>query len=462
MEISAKSLEAYAIAAMQAGCPRDQVERFIGAGYVATPKQLEFHALARAADKPGGPTDILCGGARGGAKSHAIIAQVGIDDCQRYPGLKCLFLRQTQKAASESFQDLVRRVLVGVPHRLTEYKIEFPNGSRVVIGGYKDPKDIEKYIGIEYDMIVIEELTQIPGDRIDLLMGSRRTSRSDGWRPRTYASTNPGGVGHADVKAKYIIPYRSSAEALTRFVPMTYRDNPFLNPEYKTWLENLTGPTAKAWRDGDWDVFEGQAFPAWNEERHVIKGRFDIPSHWLRVRGVDWGYTSPFACLWGAINPDNGRVILYRELYATQLTDRQQATQIAQLTGQERIAMTYADPSMFTKRTQDLAVSTADIYAANGVYLTPADNDRLSGKRKIDRLLGDMQDGLPGLMVHESLTEWRRSFPLLIFDDKKPEDIDTDTDDHLYDACRYLLTSAREATPPRKAQPNPWLAVKGI
>src|SRR5574343_485847 len=115
-------IENMAIAMRDAGVPRDQAERFINAGYVPLrdndggPGMLAFHADARAADKSGGPEWIALGGKRGPGKSHTVMAQVGIDDCQRVPGLKWLFLRKIQKAAKESLRHVIRRVFTLRPY----------------------------------------------------------------------------------------------------------------------------------------------------------------------------------------------------------------------------------------------------------------------------------------------------------------------------------------------------------
>ena len=57
--------------ARAAGCPKDQLVRFHDLAYVPFPKQLRFHAAARACDHPNGPTQLGFGGARGPGKSHA-------------------------------------------------------------------------------------------------------------------------------------------------------------------------------------------------------------------------------------------------------------------------------------------------------------------------------------------------------------------------------------------------------
>lgn len=439
-------LETYIRTAISCGCPDDQVQRFIQYGYIAQPKQLDFHAAARLADDLEGPTMIGLGGARGPGKSHAIMAQIGLDDCQRMPDLKFLFLRKVQKAARESFEDLILSVFRYIPYKYnaSEHRLIFENGSRIIIGGYKDDKELDGYLGIQYDGIAIEEATLLTEDKLDKVLGSQRTAK-DNWRPRMYLSSNPGGVGHQWFRKRLVIPSREHDEKKTRFIFSTYKDNAFLNQDYREYLENLKGPLGRAWRDGDWDVFEGQAFPAWSYDSHVIRmADFpEIPEHWVKWRAIDWGSAAPFCCLWFTKEPDSGRVLMYRELYQANLTVPQQARMIQDMTPPtEKISVTYADPSMWARNTiRDQVTSTADEYARLGVPLVKADNDRLSGKRKVDELLADLPDAEPGLKVRENCENFIRTFPVLTRDDLNPEDINTDEEDHAYDALRYGLSN---------------------
>jgi len=471
----------FILTAKRAGCPSDQIERFVRSGYIPTPKQLEFHAAAREADAPGGPTRIALGGARGPGKSHATVEQAA-DDCMRRNELKGLFLRKVQKNAKESLEDLIRRAYRNIDHQYipSSRMVVFPNGSRVLFGGYKDENDIDGYVGIEYDFMVIEEANQLTGRKHDLIRGSLRTSRQD-WRPRIYLTFNPGGVGHQYMRNEFVLPMRAGPEAermnKTRFIFSNYKDNPFLDEEYILWLEKLPGPLGRAWRDGDMDTFEGQAFPTWDYNRHTIEPE-EIPGHWSRYVGMDWGSASPACVLWGARNPDNGRWIVYRELYInpaegdTPLTDRQMAQRVVEMKAdQEKILKYFADPSIWEKKElEEKDESTAKVYMRNGLRpLEPANNDRLGGKRRVDRLLADLPDGRPGLLVFRTCTNLIRTLPLLSFDDRYVEDVDTDLEDHPYDALRYLTTPAKEKTDStgqpedaQKRKQNPWMKEKNL
>ena len=94
------SLERYLALGHRIGCPRDQMDNFVAAGVVLQERQLAASAAARLCDRPDGPTAVGYGGARGGGKSHWLLAQMGADDCQRVPGLKCLLLRKVGEGAA--------------------------------------------------------------------------------------------------------------------------------------------------------------------------------------------------------------------------------------------------------------------------------------------------------------------------------------------------------------------------
>jgi len=223
------------------------------------------------------------------------------------------------------------------------------------------------------------------------------------------------------------------------FVRALPADNPYLSSAYWDELNSLPEPLRRAWVEGDWNVFAGQVFSEWRYDVHVCDP-FEIPAHWIRWRAVDWGYSQPFCCLWFAQQPGDDRVYVYRELYAAGLTDREQARRIRELSAGESIRWTLADPSMWTTKTHENATfSTADEYGAEGVWLSPADNDRLTGVRRVHQALAMRPDGKPGLLVFRTCVNLIRTLPALPYDAARVEDVDTDAEDHAYDALRYGL-----------------------
>jgi phage terminase large subunit len=248
----------FAAAARLAGCPHDQMENFIRAGVVLQQKQLAASAAARLCDRPDGPTAVGFGGARGGGKSFWLLAQMGLDDCQRVAGLKCLLLRKVGKSNLENFEDLRRRLFRRLPHEFAVSRglLTFANGSRIISGHFQCEKDIDAYLGLEYDIIGIEEATTLTSRKYHDIVTCCRTSKilADGqhWRPRIYSTTNPGGVGHNWFRIRYVTPFQRRQEIDTRFISATVDDNSFTNPGYRDTLDGLTGWQKRAWRYGDW------------------------------------------------------------------------------------------------------------------------------------------------------------------------------------------------------------------
>src|ERR1051326_9330858 len=156
-------LDRYLGAGREAGCPAEQMGNFVRAGVVLQPRQLVASAAARLCDRADGPTAIGYGGARGGGKSHWLLAQMGADDCQRVPGLKCLLLRKVGKANMEHFEDLRQRLFSKLKHEFSAYRgvLTFANGSRLIAGHFPAEQDIDAYLGLEYDVIGIEEATTL-------------------------------------------------------------------------------------------------------------------------------------------------------------------------------------------------------------------------------------------------------------------------------------------------------------
>ena len=209
-------LERYIAIGRRAGCPDDQLQNFYRARVVLQERQFVASAAARLCDRADGPTEVGYGGARGGGKSHWLLAQMGADDCQRVPALKCLLLRKVGKANMEHFEDLRRRVFTALPHDFSAYRgvLTFKNGSRIIAGHFQAEKDIDAYLGLEYDVIGIEEATTLSSRKHQDITTCCRTSKPN-WRPRIYSSTNPGGIGHAWYRSKFIVPHLELQHPLT-------------------------------------------------------------------------------------------------------------------------------------------------------------------------------------------------------------------------------------------------------
>jgi PBSX family phage terminase large subunit len=449
-----KAVERLVKTAYNAGSPSDQIVNFLSYNYFPQPQQWLFHAAARKADEAGAPSHIALGGNRGGAKSHAIMCQVALDDMIRYPGLDVLYLRLVQKAARRSLDQLRAKTFNDVPHiyNRQEGQVRYPNGSHMIVGHFKNEQDIDKHIGIEYDVIVVEEATQVSKAKLDMLYGSLRTGKP-GWRPRAYHAANPGGRGHMEFREKYILPWRQMREKFTKFIEMDYRHNVFINPEYREYLERLQGTLARMWREGDWDVGAGTYYIYWNENIHVKK-QFDVPYTWPVWMSMDYGWVHPTVVQWHTEDP--GGVIYTIAEYVQNRTlikthaenikkicvklNRSLSDMDAIVAGHDVFRQTGSDPDGKT---------VADLFREEGIFLSAANIDRLNGAQELAQRLGKPTGEKkvpPTWFVTENCTELITCIPNMLSDEKRPDDVlKVDSDelgengDDPYDCARYGL-----------------------
>lgn len=443
------SYRGYVEAAKAAGCPRDQLARFGQAGYVAQPHQLKLHSLARHCDRTDGPQMLGFGGRRGPGKTHATLAQVGLDDCQRVPELKFLFLRKVAKAGKESFNDVRRKLFANVAHTYKDHAgmLEFPNGSRIVLGHFQHENDIDQYLGIEYDGAAVEEATQLSWVKIELLRGSIRTTKL--WRPRLYFTTNSGGIGHQWFRTKFVLPWRAGTETLTRFLPASADENKYLNPEYREWLHSLTGVLGRMWRDGDWDVAGGSYFNTWSDDRHVISP--EQANHEVFIRywlAKDYGWTH-FTVIYLFGKTSDGRIIVLDEHFARRsLIQEHSAAVTAMLErhgiARHQISAFVAGSDVFAKKHDGSTI--ADEWQLHGWTLKAAITDRINGAQTIVSRLGKAGIKEPSIQISRRCGGLIGTIPMLLSDPNRPEDVlkvDADetteepTGDDFYDAFRY-------------------------
>ncbi len=436
------------------GLPEKMAAAFLPHYYIPQEMQVRWHKLTESCQTEGVRL-IGNGGTRGSGKTTATFAHTALYDLQEWPGLNCLYIRLVKNSAGDSFEQMTSSILSDFEGaRPSKEGIHFPNGSSMAIAGVRDPKDVDKYVGLNYEEMVIEEANQIDEDRIVKLLGSLRTGRLDGYKPRCYMNFNPGGPGMKYLKKTFIQPWKEGRETSTRFIFSRYQENKFLDQGYVDYLNNLDGLLGKLWRDGDFDITAGMAFDNFRPDVYVYDD-WPIGPDWIRFRGIDDGFKKPYCCLWGAKDPSTGRIVVYEEDYGEGYTSGVQVERIKSMTPKsDRISISYADPAMFTKdhHTDSRATAPSDIYAAHGVYLTRGDNDREGGLAKIRELMRPKADGLPGLIILSRCKNLIWQFENLPMSAKKPEDVDTNFEDHAYDALRYMVTGETGAEKPVNGQ----------
>lgn len=468
--------------------PPDQAGRFERSGFIVQPKQMEFGVWCRACDLPDGPEEVGFGGAKGGGKSFMLMLVAAIDDCQRCPGLTVLFLRYTAKSAKEQIGQLAEKIFKR--HKevsVTKEKISFPNGSSITIGGFNNDRQALNYAGIENDVLIVEEATQLSAKTHETLRGTNRSSKPFGdgfWRPRRYYSTNPLGVGHAFFKKRFIDNERKRAKAereiaetghshtsydpRQKFIFAKVEDNYFVNPEYIGVLDSYSGAQREAYREGNWDVSAGAYFNQWSYDDHVFPaflpdkrtGLIDLSYMRRFYASMDYGYNHwnvvHLHCEDGDGNTYTIDEIAHRRHYPSEIAPEIFAM-LAKYGVEDSVGLRPLVPDdleFFLIGTDAFAStgrSKATIvqqYSDLGIDLSRAENSpgsRVAGAQEMSRLLGAPERGIaPTWFISDLCERLIECMSYLEIDPTNAEDVlKTDTDeqgrggDDAYDSARY-------------------------
>jgi hypothetical protein len=261
-------------------------------------------------------------------------------------------------------------------------------------------------------------------------------------------TANPGGVGANWVKNRYInpSPYNESfigSDGLTRkFIPARLQDNPYLAKDgrYEQMLNALPPTQRKQLLEGNWDVAEGAAFTEFDFDHHVITP-FDIPIHWERIKGIDYGYASESACVWGAMDKNDGTLIIYRELYRKNLTGVELAHILTEMELEDPFSVSGVLDTACWNRTGTTGPTVGETLVRSGHKLRRADKNRIQGKIQLHEYLKLQQSGRPKLQIFNTCPNLIRELQSIPLDKTNPEDVDTKASDHAYDALRYLIMS---------------------
>lgn len=427
-------------------------------------------------------------GTRGPGKTNALL----IDFCQHVgTGLgkawRGILFRQSYPALADivaKSQEWIPRAFPTARFNESTYTWKFADGEELLLRYMERPKDYWSYHGHEYPWIGWDELTNWADLKCYDLMKSCCRSSKPGV-PRKYRWTaNPFGPGHHAVKARMIDPAPRGTvirdehgERIT--IHGHWSENAYLmtnDPEYVARLKAATRDDpdqAAAWLDGDWDVAAGTFFGGvWSAKHHVLRP-FIIPPSWRLDRAFDWGSSKPFSVGWWAESDGSPAVMadgtprhfargsLFRigEWYgcvpgkpnvglgletpeiAKGILERQKNRWPGRV-----ISSGPADSSIF-----DVVDGhcIGNEYRKHGVVWVAANKgpgSRKNGWDLIRQRLGAAKRNPkeePGLYVFDDCREFIRTFPMMPRDEKKPDDVDTNSEDHIGDETRYRILAAR-------------------
>lgn len=420
--------------------------------------------------------EIFYGGARGGGKTEGMLGDWLLHSSQYGEHAAGVFFRRTYRQLSEVIAR--SKVLFGRLGAVwNEQRSEWtmPNGARLLFRHLERDSDAENYQGHNYTRVYIEEATNFPTPSpINKL---RATLRSPAGIPVGLRLTgNPGGPGHAWVKKRYIDPapqgyvpiketfknpFTGEQTVLERiFIPSRVIDNPRIDQaQYIAQLQQTgSKQLVDAWLLGKWDIVEGAFFIEFDPERHVLPAEWigRIPRNSYIFRAFDWGYAKPFSVGWYAVSDGSwglpvGALLRFQEWYGSTGTPneglkldaglvaegiKERDNQLTRLYGFV-VRRGVADPSIFIR---DGGPSIMETMSRAGVFWQRADNKREPGWQQVRRRLVGTA-GKPMLYFTENCEDVIRTLPTLQHDERDPEDLDTDGEDHAADELRYACMS---------------------
>ena len=394
-----------------------------------------------------GETDVLYGGAAGGGKSYAML----IDPLRfaHRPAHRALIIRRSMPELRELIdksRELYPKAFPGAKYKEVEKLWIFPSGAKMEFGFLERDADVYRYQGQAYSFIGFDEITHLPTEFAWNYLASRLRTTDPEIEVYMRCTANPGGAGARWVKKRYIDPSPPNesfrgADGLTRkFIPARLQDNPYLAKDgrYEQMLNALPPTQRKQLLDGNWDVAEGAAFTEFNPFDHVITP-FEIPIHWERSKGIDYGYASESASVWGAVDPSDGTLIIYRELYRKGLLGTELAGMLTEMEMEDPFSVPGVLDTACWNRTGTTGPTVGETLQKAGHKLRRADKNRIQGKIQIHEYLKLQPSGRPKIQIFNTCPNLIRELQSIPLDKAKPEDVDTHASDHAYDALRYLI-----------------------
>lgn len=386
---------------------------------------------------------------------------------------KGLLLRRTTEELRELIsvtKQLYPQAIPGIKFLERDKTWVAPSGASLWMSYLDADDDVMRYTGQAFSWVGFDELTQWASPYAWNYMRSRlRTTSLSGLKLYMRGTTNPGGPGHAWVKKMFVDPappktsfwatdietgevikwpkgHSREGEPLfkRRFIPATLFDNPYLASDgmYEANLLSLPEHQRRQLLYGDWDINEGAAFPEFNRKIHVVEP-FNIPHGWAKFRAADYGYGSNTGVVWIAVSPSE-QLIVYREMYNSKVTAWDLADLILEAEEGDNVRYGVLDSSLWHNR-GDRGPSLAEQMISKGCRWRPSDRSRgsrVAGKNELHRRLQvDPFTGEPRLVIFSTCKNLIAQLPSIPLDKNNPEDVDTNAEDHLYDALRYGIMS---------------------
>lgn len=387
------------------------------------------------------------GGARGGGKSWALRRKL-IALCLRYPGIRCLLIRRSYpEVKSNHLRPLLDEYGAFLSYSESDKCVSLPNRSRIYLGYCANSGDTLRYQGQEFDIIAIDEATQLSEFQFSIFKACIRGVNQ--FPKRMYLTCNPGGVGHGWVKRLFVDRCFKEDEDPNDYLfiqALVYDNTPLTqnDPGYIKQLESLPKRLRDAWLLGRWDVFEGQFFTEFDPARHICTPEFIAQKELRHFIAFDYGFDMTAALLMGA--DSEGNLFVIDEFCSPGLTLSEAAAGITSLCRNARPEYAVASPDLWNRR-QDSGRSGFEIMQAAPMMppMVSADNRRVPGWRLLREYLS--HDSTPYIKISNRCNLLLRSLPALMFDSERSEDASGEPHSvtHAPEALRYAVMSRPRA-----------------
>lgn len=265
---------------------------------------------------------VLLAGPAGTGKSRAALEKIHFM-CLLNPGMRALLLRKThrslttsglvtwrERVAKEGLKHGVLKWFGGSGSEAAAYR--YKNGSIVVVGGLDDP---DKVMSTEYDVIFIQEATEVTEDDWEACTSRLRNGVVS--FQQLIADCNPDRETHW-LNQRCIAGRTHMLHSRHEDNPIYFDDAGVITERGRSYIEGvldqLTGVRYLRLRKGIWAAAEGLVYEAFDPTVHVIESMPAGWETWQRWWSVDFGYSNPFVLQCWAEDGD-GRLYLYREIY---------------------------------------------------------------------------------------------------------------------------------------------------
>lgn len=448
--------------------------------------------------------EVFFGGARGGGKTDGVLGKWALKEARYGPGFNAMMFRRTM-VASEDAIERSREIYTLLGARMVNGAWRMPHGGRIGFGYLDNVKDADAWQGRNLTDVWIEEaglfasadaiwrlfgvLRSAHGVPVQMILTGNPGGPGQHWIRGRY-ELHP--FPQRPRVLRRALPDKSTH--LVAIIPSRIANNKILlarDPGYISRL-HLVGSAqlVKAWLNGDWTAIEGAFFDCWSE-KNVISP-CELPDGWVRFRSGDWGSASPFSFGWWAVVQDDhhlrtgpspvlprGALVRYREWYGS--TDPASGGKGLKLTAEQigeglvqrerndpKLAYGVLDPSAFNVDPSVYVGVAGPSFAEriNGKLTAKklaafrrADNTRVPIRQSKDkrgpmsgwdqmrsRIIGLLDDkgeptGVPMVYCFSTCVASIRTIPVLQHDPARPEDLDTESEDHAADDWRYACSS---------------------